>query len=285
MVLMADRIGFAPGDAEVLGWSWAAEAPWFALPAGAAMLHQPAFMDILPVFVWCMLLLPGFAWLLERFGDRALILPVGLYAATELFGLAIPGLGPWPLGFNPLAWQVLFMLGIWLGRRTLLGAAPLPRPALRGAPWPRLALSWAAVVVLLLGVWLRLGQMGVLPEAPEALADWSRKPDLGWLRLVHALALAWIVVAILPRGAAWLETPAARALATIGRQSLNVFCLGLFLSWFVHASLRHWPQHALALDLVLVPACVGLMWALAAWTGRKRPPRLPAYRLATARSQ
>lgn len=280
MVLAADRGGFTPGEAEVLGWTWVTAAPWFAVPAGAAMLYQPSYMDILPVFVWSMLLLPAFVWLLERVGDAALALPVALYAATQVFGLAIPGLGPWPLGFNPLAWQLLFMLGIWLGRRALLGAAPLPRPALRGAS-PRVALTWAVLVVLALGVWLRAGQMGVLPAAPAILAAWSEKPDLAWLRLAHALGLAWLVVAVLPRGA-WVECAPARLLATIGRQSLNVFCLGLFLSWGLHATLRHFAGHALLIDLLLVPAGVGLLWAWAGWLGR---PRQPAYRLATARSQ
>jgi hypothetical protein len=280
MVLIADRSGFAAGDAEVMGWTWLTENPWFGVPAGAAMLYQPSYMDILPVFVWCMLLLPGFVWLLERFGDAALALPASLYAATQLFGLAIPGLGPWPLGFNPLAWQILFMLGIWLGRRALLGAAPLPGPSLRGLS-ARSALTAAVLSVFALGIWLRAGQMGLLPPAPASLVAWSEKPDLAWLRLAHALGLAWIVAAVLPRGP-WMQTLAARLLATIGRQSLNVFCLGLFLSWMVHATLRAWPAQAPALDLLVVPGGVALLWAWAAWLGRGRAA---AYRLATARSQ
>jgi hypothetical protein len=281
MVLAADRAGLVPGEAVRLGWTWLAEAPWQALPAAAAMLYQPTFLDILPVFVCCMLLLPGFVWLLERVGDRALLLPIGLYAAVQVFGIAAPWLGPWRPGFNPLAWQVLFMLGIWLGRRALLGAAPLTRPTLRGLSG-RAVLTWAVLMVLALGVWLRAGQGGLLPAAPELLAAWSEKPDLAWLRLVHALGLGWIVVAVIPREGAWLATAPARVMAAIGRQSLNVFCLGLFLSWLLHAALRGFPAQALLLDLVLVPAGVAVLWAWAAWLGR---PREPAYRLATARSQ
>ncbi len=281
MVMLADRSGFAPGEVAWLGWTWLTEAPWFAVPAAAGLLYQPTFMDILPVFVCCMLLLPGFVRLLERLGDAALLLPIGLYAAVQVFGIAAPWLGPWRPGFNPFAWQLLFMLGIWLGRRTLLGAAPLPRPTLRGAS-PRAALTWAALVVLGLGLWLRAGQAGLLPPAPDMLATWSEKPDLAWLRLGHALALAWIVVAIVPREGTWLATAPARVMGAIGRQSLNVFCLGLFLSWALHAALRGFPAHALLLDLVMVPAGVVVLWAWAAWLGR---PREPAYRLATARSQ
>lgn len=275
MVFLGERLGGLQGEVDILGWHWLRDEPWLAIPGAAAMLYQPAFMDILPVFIWCMLLLPLFVWLLERFGDVALALPAALYVAAQT-GVAIPGLGGWPLGFHPLAWQVLFMLGIWLGRRALLGAAPLPRPR---------AVTYAAVAVLALGVWLRAGQMGLLPEAPEMLVALSEKPSLAPLRLLHALALAWVVVAIIPREGAWLQSWPAQVMATIGRNSLNVFCLGLFLSWICFAVFRSFPENKLLLDLAMIPTGIALLWLMAWWSGRPKGPARSGYRLATARSQ
>ncbi len=254
VVLSAGLWAGLPGDVEILGWTWLTREPWFAVPAAATMLYQPAFMDILPVFVWCMLALPGFLWLLERCGDRALAVPLGLYAAAQFFGLGVPGFGGWPLGFEPLCWQVLFMLGAWLGQRTLLGAPPLPRPAMMTA---------GALIVVALGIWLRTGEAGLLPPAPPILAELAYKPSLAPFRLLHALSLAWLVTLWLPRPGAWVESAPGRLLATIGRQGLNVFCLGLFLSWAVHAAFRLWPGHKLALDLALVPAGIALLWLFA----------------------
>ena len=70
-------------------------------------------MDILPVFIWSMAAMPAFAWLERRFGIWALVPSVALYLAAWLVGLTPPSLGPdTAIGFNPLAWQVLFMLGV-----------------------------------------------------------------------------------------------------------------------------------------------------------------------------
>jgi len=273
MVVVASTIPGSLVDPTEHGWCWVLREPWFAVPAAALLLHTPPFMDILPIFVLCMLVLPGFVWLLERFGDRALILPFGLYGLSQM-GVEVPSLGPTASGFAPLAWQLLFLFGVWIGRRTLLGAPNLPRPA-----W----LWRVAVAVLLLGAWVRLGQLGVAPAAPEALVALVHKPSLAPLRLLHALLLAWLVVQLLPAPGPWLETAPARLLAMIGRNSLDVFCAGLFLSWILATLFGALPEHGLAIELLGIPAGVALLSGLAWYVGRPKPA--PAYKLATARSQ
>jgi hypothetical protein len=57
-------------------------------------------------------------------------------------------------GFDPLAWQILFMLGVYLGRRMLPFGRTLP---------PSHALTAAAVVGLVAGLLLRLSWFGALP--------------------------------------------------------------------------------------------------------------------------
>jgi hypothetical protein len=49
------------------------------------------------------------------------------------------------------------------------------------------------------------------------------------------------VAVLVPRDARWMHHAAAQALAAVGRHSLNVFCLGIFLSWVVTAGLRLYP--------------------------------------------
>jgi hypothetical protein len=264
MVLGADRL-LLPGVAMDGGWGLLAAQPWLALPGAAAMLYQPEFMGILPVFVWCMLLLPGFLWLVERVGDRALIAPYGLYAATQVFGLSPPGIGDTAIAFDPFAWQALFLTGAWLGRRALLGQA-LPRPR-----W----LAVAAAALLGLGVFAKFGML------PDPL---TAKATLAPLRFAHALALAWLVAVLVPREAGWMRHAVPQALAAIGRHSLPVFCLGLFLSWGIVAAFRLFPAQHLALDLLLVPAGAMLLWAYARRLEAGRAPRA-AYSVATARSQ
>ena len=223
-------------------------------------------MDILPVFIWSMAALPAFAWLERRIGFWALAAPFGLYLAAWLFGLAPPSLGPdTVIGFNPLAWQMLFMLGVYLGRRMLLNGRAVP---------PSRALTIAAVVVLVVGFVLRLDWFGALPfdlGIPES-AWIIGKDELAPPRVVHALALTLIVARLIPREAPWMHTILGRWLAAAGRHSMQVFCLGLFLSWGVTAAFRLWPHQAMLLDPPLILAgCAILLW-FGTWRDRRRAP-------------
>ena len=226
-----------------MGWSWLAERPWVAVPAAFTLAYQPAFMGILPIFICCMLLLPGFVWLLQRLGDAALALPIGLYLAVQLWGLEPPSLGGTGIAFNPLSWQLLFLLGVWAGRRRLLHGAVLPcHPALLGA----------AALMLLAGLWLRLVDRGWLPDPGLDAVALFGKEALAPLRLLHALACAWLVACLLPREMPWMRGRFGQALAAAGRNSLAVFCLGLFLSYGAATAFRLLPGEMIWLDPLLI---------------------------------
>jgi hypothetical protein len=265
MIILVTAIGLFPGEVKRLGWTWLVEHPALAIPAALTTLYQPNYMDILPVFIWSMAALPAFAWLEARIGGLALAAPVGLYLAAWLIGVTPPSLGPdTAIGFNPLAWQVLFMLGVYLGRRMLLYGRTVP---------PSRALFAGAVAVLVAGLVLRLTWFGALPfnlGIPES--GWIiGKDELALPRVVHALALALVVARLTPRDAAWMHTILARWLAAAGRHSLHVFCLGLFLSWAVTAVFRLWPSLMTWLDAPLIVAgCAVLLW-FGTWRDRGRP--------------
>ena len=245
MLLLAGVSGKFPAEAERLGWGFLIHDPLHAIPAALTLLYQPAFMGILPVFIWCMLMLPAFAALEARFGDRALAAPIALYAAAWSFDLFPPSLAPQTgIAFNPFTWQILYLLGAWLGRRALYQGYALPR-----LPW-----GYAiALPILLLGVYLRLSWYDFLPwPAPvRETAAVVGKEALAPLRVLHALALAWIVSMWVPRDADWMHRRLFRWLAAIGRHSLQVFCLGLFLSWGCTAMFRLYPN-AWWLDPLLI---------------------------------
>jgi hypothetical protein len=264
MIIAVTDSGLCPGEVKRLGWSFLVEHPARAIPAALTTLYQPNYMDILPVFIWSMAALPAFAWLEGRIGGWALLPSVALYLAAWLLGVAPPSLGPDPLvGFNPLAWQFLFMLGAYLGRRMLLLGRAVP---------PSRALTVGAVVVLVLGLILRLNWFGALPfdlGIPES--DWIiGKDGLALPRVMHALALALIVARVTPRDARWMHTMLGRWLAAAGRHSLHVFCLGLFLSWSVTAVFRFWPSWMMVLDPPLIlGGCAILLW-FGTWRDRGR---------------
>ena len=264
MLLLAGP--WLPGEARRLGFGFLLDHPVGALPGVLSMLYQPEWMGILPVFVWSMLLLPGFAWAEARFGGWALLPPVLMYALVWGVGLAAPSLAPGGgIAFNPFAWQMLFLVGAFLGRRALLLGRALPF----AAGWARWV-TGAAAAVLLGGLLLRLAWYGFSPvAAPVAEARWSvGKEDLAWPRVLHAWALAWVVAALVPRDAGWMHGAVPRAVATIGRFSLEVFCLGLFLAWGVSTALRLVPVWWL--DPLLIGLGGWVLALFAGWLERRR---------------
>jgi len=246
-----------PGEVERLHWTFMAEQPWFAIPAAAATLYQPVFMGILPVFVWGMLLLPPFLWLTDRFGAWALLPPVALYLAVQAGLVAAPEVFENGIAFDPMAWQLLYLAGAWLGRRSLLtGGRALPH-----SPW----LIAAAIGMGIFAFWARLVELGFITGPALPRVDRISKEELALPRLLHAFALAYLVAVLMPREAGWMRTAPAEALAAIGRHSLQVFCLGLFLAWAANAALRLWPENAAWIDPLVIGAGIALLWGLARW--------------------
>lgn len=267
-LVFATGLHLIPGEVARLHWTFLAEQPWFAIPAAAATLYQPDFMGILPVFVWCMLLLPGFLWLTDRVGAWALLPPILAYAGVQLGFWATPELFENGIAFDPLAWQLLYLTGVWFGRRALLTGAAVERN-----PW----LIGGAVAFVAFGLWARLIEHGAIPGPDLATAALMHKEGLALPRLLHALSLAYLVAVLMPREARWMNTRAAQAMAAIGRHSLQVFCLGLFLAWGATNALRLWPEEAAWLDPLVVGLGVVLLWGLAiARDRRARRPRAAA---------
>src|SRR5215813_5271034 len=88
----------------------------------ALITHQLGYFDILPLYVVLMVMAPGFA-LIDRYAPN-LVLPVSLaiYGVTLGFQISVP---TWPVEgewfFNPLAWQLVFVLGFVLAREDGVG--------------------------------------------------------------------------------------------------------------------------------------------------------------------
>ncbi len=191
----------------------------------AALVFLPNYLDILPLYIVLLAMLPVL-WMLARIAPVvAFAASASLYAASWWLELALPNMstgGSW--FFNPFAWQLLFTVGMITGHGMLRGVT-LPR-----SPW----LTAIAVSIVLFGLvsaapWAVIaGFEGlILPD------DWRLdldKTNLSLWRLAHALSLAYLVAAHVPRTAAWLGSAGARLLEQAGRHSLPLFCFGVILS-------------------------------------------------------
>jgi hypothetical protein len=171
----------------------------------------------------------------------------------------------WPLPYtwflNPFAWQFLFTIGMAVGVSLRGRGIPYSRPVFLLAV-AYLALSLAVTTS---GWWLDPATSGSLWRPFE-----TDKGVLGVARLTHFLALAY-VVGQLRIGERLLGFPAARSVATLGRQSLSMFAAGSLLAALAQIILAQLPSrdgnplvfHGAA--MVLVIAGVAAMILLASW--------------------
>ena len=83
----------------------------------AVLTHQLGYFDILPLYVVLMLMAPFFALIDRTAPGWALPASLALYVCVLAFRLTLP---TWPVSgtwfFNPLAWQIVFVLGFTMAR-------------------------------------------------------------------------------------------------------------------------------------------------------------------------
>ncbi len=183
--------------------------------------HQLGYFNILPLYIALMLWAPVAMILMRIHVVLAIAISVGIYALARADILAFPS---WPEPgkwfFNPFAWQFLFTIGIATG-------AFLVRP---GIPYLRLAFA-SAVILLVASLVIMTEGFGMAPGLLwNAFNDLDIiKSDLGLGRLVHFLALAY-VVSQLRLGQVLQGTAFGAEMMRLGRNSLPVFAVGSVLS-------------------------------------------------------
>ena len=249
-----------------------AEAPYRAMLEALKLSFQPAYLNILPMYVallaWFALLLPLLRWPAVLF-----VLSAAVYAATRATGANFPS---WTGGgwyFNPIAWQFLFIIG------ALLSYAP---PRLRIPPHVLDAGAAAVLLVGLILLWVVWPYPEIEAKVPPVFARVLVSVDkegLHPMRLLSILALAWFVARTLPRDAGWLRSAWARPIIVCGQHSLPVFCSGIFLSFLARLAMEEndgWLVMA-GVNAVGTVALVAV-GALAGWykqKGRAPSPGLP----------
>jgi hypothetical protein len=188
---------------------------------GVALLsHQLGYFNILPLYVVLMASTPAILALARWSPTAALAAALGAYGAVKWLGIDLPN-WPEPGGwfFNPLAWQLVFTLGVLAGVRW--GEAP-PRP-LRLVQALCLAVTAAGALIVTDGFGLLPG----LRDNAYAVLDIG-KQNLGAARLVNFLALAYLLATTPPLGALARTTP-GKAVQSLGRRSLTVFAVSSLL--------------------------------------------------------
>ncbi len=186
-----------------------------------ALLHQLENANILPLYIVLLLATPLLLALARRDDRLMLAASAGIYLAARAFSL---NLSTWPVEgtwfFNPFAWQLIFAIGIVAGRRLRRGGIGYDARLFAGC-----------LAVVAIGAVVRTDALGYASGLWQHVHDVldCGKTDLGVVRLVHFLALAYVVYHCGLTGL-MRRTRAFLPLCLMGRYGLPVFATGTVLS-------------------------------------------------------
>lgn len=258
---------------------WHNAAPIFYDPVNAhlglvLLTYQLGYFDILPLYVVLMMLAPLLV-LVYRYAPSVLLpLSFFVYMCALIFEVSPqswPTSGTW--FFNPLAWQFLYVLGFLLAD---------PKEGLGGfARRNKRPLMMAGVPLVVMGA--LMVQLDWWPDptaVPEPkLLFIAAKTYMTPIRLVQFLALVAVFAAVYPY-LSRLSPLLAQFLSLLGRNSLNVFCVGSLLSLGCQI-LRFVYDRSVLIDtgILLIGICaLGLTAWITEWRGAMASSRsaLPA---------
>ncbi|MGA2347103.1 MAG: OpgC domain-containing protein [Candidatus Sulfotelmatobacter sp.] len=199
--------------------------PWAAIGGSLVLLFRPPLMDILPMYVLFSLLTPAAFGAAQRWGWKTVLFvsfSAWVIAQTHVRDMLVNSskdlsfvqLGP----FDLLAWQFLWVGGLFIGQRFLENKSLLPMPhQLR----PLLVLSAMA--------FLSWRWISITSDPDPITQTWLfDKWHLGPLRLINFAVAASVTATFLKYLNRW-EAP-LRPFLLIGRHMLPVFCSQICLS-------------------------------------------------------
>jgi hypothetical protein len=241
----------------------ALKEPGSTLVRALLLTFQPPNLDILPLYIVLLAGFPPVLWLLLRKPMAALAASVTLYVVAvklEISPVAYPR-GEW--FFNPLAWQLIFVFGGWCA----LGGAARLADVIRSRAVVALAIAYLLFSFAISLTWYSDALDRRVPLWLTNFIYPVDKTNLDVLRFSHFIALAILTVRFVRQDSPWLESPLLRPIVLCGQHSLEIFCLGEFLSLgghFVNVELAagFWTQLAVSLTgiLIMVATAALLDW-------------------------
>lgn len=206
------------------------EEPHILMLQALLLKFRPVNMDVLPMYIALMAAFPPVMWLMLRRPHLVLTVSFALWFAVQFTHWNLPAYPDGRWYFNPLAWQFLFVLGAWCAMHR------------QQAPWRQLPTKWitaAAILYLIFSAaivlsWLRPEWASRVPDVIERALYPIDKTEMDTWRLLHFLALAWLVVLLVRPDAGFLRWRLSGLLILCGQHSLHVFCAGIFLSFAGH---------------------------------------------------
>lgn len=238
----------------------AVEHPWETLGAAALLNPQAPLLDLVPLYLLCLVVSP---WLLRQFEagrERVVLGGSFLFWLGAQWGWSVP-LPPFSAVMDGAAWQMAYVPGLYLGHLYRVGG--LERPA--EAKWLRLSLFGLLVA---LGM-LRHGEVFGLQAYVEAIPGWwVRRSEMGPLLVLNLylwLAFLWLApggLGKLVREGRVFVAMGQNAMALVAWQMLVVYVTMIWLPPLYRFTIA---GQALVVSFVVgclvLPVSLGVSWA------------------------
>lgn len=227
-------------------------APMRTLIDLASFQRQPYLASVLPMYVAFALATPIVVPLARRAPWRLLVCSAAIWCVAGEAADWLPSADESYWDFNPLAWQLVFVLGVLARCQPVYGR-------IRAWSASRLVSVVALAAAVGLG-WAKLAGVG-------SLDAYAGKPDLDWLRLANFAAIAWLATDMTRRG--WIGKIARRLswIGEVGRDGLASFVAGAVISLVIDSllytmtdGLLHVPM-GLAADAAALAALFAVTWS------------------------
>ncbi len=257
--------------------------PATAIVGSLLLLYCPPLLDILPMYV---LFLAGTPLVLSWATKRGWRLPLGM---SFLFWLGAQlGMREWVHGgivhlthlkipeqeagaFNLLAWQAVWMAGLWLGSKSAMGESPLRR--VNGQ------MATGAFMVCLFFLGVRHAWFGAR-LTQDSLAFQLDKWHIGPLRVLNLVAFTvlfyWLRRFVFP-------IVQNEPFLTLGKASLEVFCAHIVFVFLALALMYNDVSelHGAVAIIILLLTFSGLFLLASHLVKRRRAARAPGREMKT----
>ncbi|ARC89429.1 OpgC domain-containing protein [Rhodovulum sp. MB263] len=241
------------------------------------LTHQFGYVNILPAYSVLLLFAPLAIFIGMRAPRLMVSVAIAIWFVAGMWRLDLPNY-PNPGGwfFNPLSWQIIFVLGLLTGIHMRRGERFVAR---------RRWLFWLAVAFLGgVFLWAQIPALGQQMNALMRQAGQAGLPfhlvgfDKTYVslpRMLHVLALFY-VLSCLPAVVRLAGSRVAAPLRLMGRHGLLVFSFGTAVSLLFQVLMAGYPDLAL-LPWLLPPLGVAAMLvaAMLAQAARREPRRVP----------
>lgn len=238
-----------------------------ALFALMTLQWLPDFLDILPMYMVILILLPVAEFLTRWHSWLPLLASFLLWLGVQIFGFNLSG-NPWAEDgwfLNPFAWQFCFMLGYSFGLKRL-------KPPALGRPFLMVVASFFLLISFFFSYQPLVDTFFILREVQELILPAQAKTNLAPIRMVHFLVLAYVIVSLVTPYAMRLDQGLSAPFVMIGRQSLAAFVASILCAEICGFLLQVWGRGASAMMAINLIGLVTLLITARLVSWFKREP-------------